>query len=81
MLWGFSEGDTGLAKDGGRVVVEVRSVTCNDCLRDPSLLASKLLPRECPGRRMMLKRRANRPSREECFCLFSEGTTDALEMV
>jgi hypothetical protein len=30
---------------------------------------------------MMLKRRAKRPSREECFCLFSEGMTDALEMV
>jgi hypothetical protein len=26
---------------------------------------------------MMLKRRAKRPSKEECFCLFSEGTKDA----
>jgi hypothetical protein len=31
---------------------------------------------------MMLKPRAKRPSREECFCLFSEGTTDgAMEVV
>ena len=83
MLWEFSDGDIGIAKDGGRVVVELRSVTCNDCLRDPSLLASKLPPRECPGvtRRMMLKRRVKRPSMEECFCRFSEGTMDALEMV
>jgi hypothetical protein len=62
-------------------VVEVRSVTCNDCLRELSLLGSKLTPRECPGRRIMLKRRANRPSREECFCLFSEGATDVIEDV
>lgn len=82
MFWGFSDGDTGIAIDGGRVVIEVRSVTCNDCLRDPSLLASKL-PLRDPGatRRMMLKRRVKRPSMEECFCLFSVGTPDTLERV
>jgi hypothetical protein len=30
---------------------------------------------------MILKRRAKRPSKDECFCLFSEGRIEALEMV
>ena len=85
MLWRFSDGGTWFAREGGRVVIDVRSVTCNECLspRDHSLVPSMLAPRECPGgpRRMILKRRAKRPSRDECFCLFSEGTIDALEMV
>ncbi len=84
MLWRFSDGDTGLDMDAGRVTVDAPSVTCIDCVspRDQSLLASRLPPRECPRvtRRMMLKRRAKRPSIEPRFCLFSEGM-DALETV
>ena len=82
MLWCFSDGDTVFNMDAGRVTVDAASVTCNDCIspRDQSLLASRLPARECPRvtRRMMLKRRAKRPSMEPRFCLFS---MDELEIV
>lgn len=67
------------------MIVDVRSVTCNDCRspRSHSWVVSVLARRDCPGvaRRTILKRRANRPNMEECFCLFSEGTIEAFEMV
>ncbi len=48
MLLRFSVGDTGLNTDAGRVTVDARSVTCNDCVspRGQSLFVSRLPPRE-----------------------------------
>ena len=61
-------------------MVDMRSVTCNDCV---SLVLSMLPARECPGvtRRTILNLRAKRPNRDECFCLFSEGAIEAFEIV